>query len=134
MKKMLIISSVFLLAGCASLVDAPKNIMGISTRDLDEARVHAAAQDLHADLADVFSAVVDIAKERKYYIFSKDESRGLIVLMNIPGCVDTTEVGVYLSSLEGGDVRVEVASRSTPAQVAVAEHVLADLEVKFKKV
>jgi len=132
-KSMLVLFSACLLTGCATVADVPKSIIGSSTKDIEAARVKATTADIQADFTGVFDTVLDVAKENKYYVFSQDEVRGLIVLMNIPGCVDTTEVGVFISHLKGGTFRVEISSRSSPAKEAVAKLILGKLEEKFKK-
>jgi hypothetical protein len=55
--------------------------------------------------------------------------------MNIPGVVDTTEVGVFLTRLPKGQegVRVELTSRSSPAKKTVAKLLFPELSEKFKK-
>ena len=134
MKKSILVFTAFILTGCASITDAPKNIVGFSTRDMEAARSQATTADFQADFTGVFDTVLDVAKDNNYYVFSQDEIRGLIVLMNIPGFVDTTEVGVFISSLKGGAFRVEISSRSSPTKEAVAKAVLGKLEEKFKKI
>ena len=123
------------LTGCASLWDAPQNVLGFSRRDMDAARGSAASAVYHADFLDVYEAILDIATKSKYHVFLKDEVRGFIVLMDVPGMVDTTEVGVYVTSLAGGGrVRVEVSSRSTPAKRVVAERILNALAESFQAI
>jgi hypothetical protein len=134
MKKTILVFTAFVLTGCATIADAPKNIVGFSTRDMEAARVKATTADFQADFTGVFDTVLALAKENNYYVFTQDEVRGLIVLMNIPGFVDTTEVGVFITPLKGGAFRVEVSSRSSPAKEAVAKAILGKLEEKFKKI
>ena len=107
--------------GCASLCDVPRTIVGYSTRDLEAARANAVYQIYSPAETQVFSAVLLAARKERYTVFMKEEARGLIVLMNIPGVVDTTEVAVFLSNDPAGKgTKVEIASRSTPAKRAVA--------------
>ncbi len=133
-KNILLICVAVLLAGCASLKDAPKSFLGFSTRSLEDGRVDSIFQVYLCDLAQCFGAVVDIAQVNNYHIFMKDQVRGLVVLMNIPGCVDTTEVGVFLTELpEGQGIRVELSSRSTPAKRVVAKVLFSELKERFPK-
>ncbi|MBF0595016.1 MAG: hypothetical protein HQL22_08600 [Candidatus Omnitrophica bacterium] len=120
--------------GCASLWDAPKNIIGISTRDLESARKDSTYQVYQAGFSDVFNAVIEESEKAKYYVFIKDEIRGLITVMNITGVVNTTEVGVFLTPLSRGRaVKVELSSRSTPAKRIVAALLFSKLGERFKK-
>ena len=106
-------------SGCASLWDAPKNILGYSTREMEEARATSSYLVYQTDLKSAFDAVADIVTDKSLYVHIKDELRGMIVVMNVPGVVDTTEVGIFFTAQENG-VKVEVSSRSTPAKKAVA--------------
>ncbi len=124
----------FSLCGCASVVDAPKNILGFSRRALVAAKENSSYQVYEASLSDVFSATVEVLEKAKYDIFTKDEIRGFIAVMGIPGVVSTTEVGVFISETGGGGVRVELSSRSTPAKRAVAAILFSRLSEKFKKI
>jgi hypothetical protein len=133
MNRTIILFLLVFSSGCASLWDSPKNIVGVSVRDLQEMRVESLYQAYPAEYSDVFSAVLDVAKDEKYHVFSKSQDRGLIVLMNIPGCVDTTEVGVFLTRLGDREIKVELSSRSTPAKRAVAQRLFIDLEKRFPK-
>ena len=135
MKKFIVIFTLFFCSGCASLWDAPKNIVGFSTKDMEDARAESLYQSYQGEFLDVFNAVIEIAKENKYYIFTKDEIRGMIVLMEIPGAVNTTEVGVFVMPLPGNKgVKVELSSRSTPAKRTVAQGLFLSLGKKFPKI
>ena len=123
MQKIFLISLLLIaVSGCASITSIPKNILGVSTKNLDNARSNSIYQVYQADYFDAYKAVLDAAKKSGYYVFLNDEVRGVIVLMNIPGCVDTTEVGVYVSRLaKDQGVKIELSSRSTPAKRIVAK-------------
>lgn len=135
MKSILALLILFSLCGCASLLDAPKNVVGMSTRDMEDARTKSVYQTYGCRFSDCFAAVTDCAQKAKYVIFSQNEVRGLVVLMGVPGYVDTTEVGVFLTQLpEQQGVKVEVASRSSPAKRVVAQILFGELGKKFAKV
>ena len=135
MKKMfLLFCMVAVLAGCSTLGEVPANIAGVSIRNLEKARVDSIYQVYPCDLSACFSAVLEVAEKNQYYIFSKNEDKGVIVLMNVPGYVDTTEVGVFFSpELKGQGVRVELSSRSTPVKRDVAKVLFSELNVLFNK-
>ena len=63
-----------------------------------------------------------------YLIFQKDEVKGYIILMGIPGYVNTTEVGVFLVEVSGHETRVELSSLSTNAKRAVAKTLFKGLD------
>lgn len=122
------------VSGCASLQDAPKKMAGVSRRSLEAAKADSIYQVYTCDMAACFDAVVDIAAQEKYTIFMKDPVQGFISLMNIPGVVNTTEVGVFMTQLSHGQgVRVELSSRSSPAKKVVAKKLFSELGNQFKK-
>ncbi len=135
MKKLfLVICCVAIFPACAALRDAPAGIAGVSTKALESARVDSIYQTYPCDIDACFDAVSAIAVKNGYYIFSSDRARGLVVLMKIPGCVDTTEVGVFLSQAPLGEgVVVELSSRSSLAKKTAAKALLSDLADRFKK-
>ncbi len=122
------------LSGCSALSDMPASVAGVSVRALEDARVDAIYQSYPCAINACFDAIMNVAGEKGYYIFSKDRVRGLVVLMKIPGCVDTTEVGVFLSeSLHGEGILVELSSRSLLAKKTVAKALFTALAARFKK-
>ncbi|MBF0486120.1 MAG: hypothetical protein HQL16_06375 [Candidatus Omnitrophica bacterium] len=134
-KQFIIVASLCVLAGCASLSDVPKKVAGVSTRVLEDTRAHSIYQSYDCDTTACFDSVLDVARKNKYVVFMKDDIRGFIVLMGIPGCVDTTEVGVFLTpQADGKGVKVEISSRSSPAKRTVALVLFEQLAQKYKKI
>lgn len=122
-------------SGCASLWDAPKNIVGVSIRDMEDARGGSIYQSYACTFEECFKAVAEISAANEYNVFLKDGLRGVIVLMNVPKAVETTEVGVFFTVLDRQKgVKVEVSSRSSPAKRTVAVLLFAELTQKFSKI
>jgi hypothetical protein len=67
----------------------------------------------------------------KLKIFLQDRVKSLIVLMNVPGCVDTTEVGLFFVTVDTGKTRVEVSSLSEIAKMNTAEIIFPELAKNF---
>ncbi len=111
---------VLLLSGCALIKDTPRTIIGYSFRDLESRREGALYQTYEGSLVDCYHAILMIAKEQKYTIYYQNLEKALVVLMDVPGAVNTTEVGLFLEVLENGRVKVEIASRSSFAKKTVA--------------
>ena len=134
-KTLIVICCLVGLSGCSALSDMPASVAGVSVRALEDARVDAIYQSYPCTINDCFDAVIKMAGEREYYIFTEDRIRGLVILMKIPGCVDTTEVGVFVSeSLHGEGVLVELSSRSLLAKKTVAKALFTALAARFNKV
>ncbi len=69
--------------------------------------------------------------DKPFKLFIKDRSRRLLVVMGVPGSVDSTEVGVFFEPAGDGQVVLEIASLSSHAAAAAAEIIFTDLERKF---
>lgn len=123
-------------AGCASVLDIPKKIWGSSTRALEAARSDASAKVFTCTPDACFDAVVAMTVDdlkaapprgRMLDLFLKDIRRRRLVLMKVPGAVDTTEVGVFFTVLDKDRTRVEVSSLSTNAKLTAASLIFAEL-------
>ena len=135
MKKIsFILLFVFVFCGCSTLKDASQCVAGVSTRSLESGKADSIYQIYPCDLTECFNTVVAIAEKNKYYVFMKDPIRGLVTVMDVPGQVDTTEVGIFLTELSKQQgVRVDLSSRSTPAKRAVAKVLFSELNDLYKK-
>ena len=119
------------LCGCAGLMDVPKTIWGSSTRVLEEARSNALVKTYDKGYWDCFRAVLDVVQKRRYVVFQKDEVRGFMVIMGIPGSVNTTEVGVFFVELNDHQTRIELSSLSTNAKRLLAKGLFHGMDVAF---
>lgn len=66
-------------------------------------------------------------------LFLKDKWKGIIVVMGVPGNVDTTEVGIFFTPWEEGSVQVEIASLSKYAKITVSEIVFKELKEHYRE-
>lgn len=124
-----------LSAGCAVVKDAPLNVAGWSTRDLEDARRNSVYGSYSCGAREAFETVFKIAEDSGYTVFRRDEGRGMVVLMGIPGAVNTTEVAVYINpALKAEGVKIEVASRSAYARRLVARNLLGVFSEKYPKI
>lgn len=64
-------------------------------------------------------------------LFMKNPKKNLIVVMGVPNCVDTTEVGIFFTPDGDGNTKVELSSLSTKAKKITAEMVFAQLNKHF---
>ena len=64
-------------------------------------------------------------------LFMKNRKKNLIVVMGVPNCVDTTEVGIFFTPVDEGNVKVELSSLSSKAKKIAAEMVFAELSKHF---
>lgn len=119
--------------GCARAVETTKVIWGSSTKALEEARADALSQKYLCFYTECFDAVLSVSKEAQYEIFIRDRIKGHIVVMGIPGSINTTEVGIFFDALDEKKVKIDISSLSTKAKTEVAKVIFLDLDKKFQK-
>ncbi|OGX36391.1 MAG: hypothetical protein A3C36_02145 [Omnitrophica WOR_2 bacterium RIFCSPHIGHO2_02_FULL_52_10] len=66
-----------------------------------------------------------------FAVFIKNFKKKHIVVMGVPGNVDTTEVGIFFNELVDSTVKLEVTSLSSSAKRTVSEIVFRELDMKF---
>jgi hypothetical protein len=97
----------FLLSGCAILTDPA----GKSIKPALEARKNAKEMIVSGTLDDVYRRVIATADAAGWEVFRESPEEHLVVYHQIPGAVDSTQVGVFCSEAAHG-ILVEVASPS----------------------
>ncbi len=81
-------------------------------------------------------AVLEISTKSGFFdIFIEDYAKGHIVVMGIAGNVDTTEVGIFLSSSgkNSKNTQIEISSLSSSAKRTLAEIVFEHLNQHFSE-
>lgn len=159
----LLVFIVSFLAGCAGLKEDAKVLWGSSTKALEEKRRDAVIETFICPWEQCFDAIVHYAngetlqlsnenrvdflsarpsdeatlkavKTTNLEIFLQDRERKIIVVMGVPGSVQTTEVGVFFTSVNETQTRVEITSLSTLAKIRAAEILFSHLGQKFQKI
>ena len=118
---------VFFAGGCAQTAETVKVVWGSSTRALKEARAEAVREEFPLAYDACFREILQIAGTEKWEIFIKDKNQGTIVIMGIPGNVNTTEVGIFLDKEGVSQTKVEVSSLSSSAKLKVSEILFEEL-------
>ena len=134
MKKYFAFALVGLICGCGHAAEFTKQIWGSSTKALEEARSDASVKSFNCDYEECFDAVLGIAKKNKLTIFINEKKRSRLVLMGIPGSVDTTEVGVFFLTFSARETKIEVTSLSLQAKEKAAEMIFKYLGEQFSLV
>lgn len=153
---------VFYFCGCSIVSESAKQIWGSSTKALENARKESLSARFSCSWEACFSAVLEYAQKdarqlarqdvgfdasdqmsghndqqtvtvKNLDVFIKDRSRRIIVVMGVPGSVDTTEVGVFFTPLKTtSGTLVEVSSLSTSAKTRVSGILFEHLGKEFK--
>ena len=119
---------VFACAGCASISETGKTIWGSSIREMEKRRPYAITKTYPKGYWDCVQATLKAIEDNKYVVFQKDEVKGYIVVMGIPGYVNTTEVGIFFDELSDNETRIELSSLSTNAKRAAAKALFKGLD------
>jgi len=67
-------------------------------------------------------------------LYIKNRKKNFIVVMGVPNCVNTTEVGIFFTPVDNGNVKVELSSLSTKAKKNAAEMVFKVLGEHFPEI
>lgn len=122
--------------GCSWVADFPKTAWGSSIRVLSEKRSEAESAVFGCSRDTCFDHVLDMTivfgagkekEDQKYVLFAKAPDRSFIVVMGVPGGVDTTEVGVFFDTMPDGQTQIQVSSLSSRAKMSVADAVFEKL-------
>lgn len=130
-----------LLASCGTVTETAKAIWGSSTKALEAARVDAPSRTFRCDRDACMDVVAGMTVEdldqdpprlKSFSLFSQNRRTGVLVLMDVPGMINTTEVGVFFDPLpEEGGVKVDVASLSSHAEQNASDILFAELAQQF---
>jgi hypothetical protein len=159
----LLIFIVGFFSGCVGFKEDAKLFWGSSTKALEENRREAVIETFACSWEQCFTAVVKYAngevlqqanenhvdflntrpsdeatlktvKTTNLEIFLQDRERKIIVVMGVPGSVQTTEVGVFFTPIDAARTRIEITSLSTLAKMRAADIVFSYLQQKFQKI
>jgi hypothetical protein len=117
------------LAGCSQSVEVARKVWGSSTRTLENERVRAVRDVYRCEYDECYNLVRNLGilsdggkkTDGPYKIFQENYKNGVVVVMGVPGNVDTTEVGIFLFRVKVDETSVEVTSLSRSAKRKVAE-------------
>jgi len=154
-KSYLFILLLFFMCGCACVQEPFKVVWGSSTKALYDNRDTATVKMYECFANDCFDKIVDIIKNHEakitkktqigdeeveveevsqYNLFIKDRKNYVIVVMNVPGSIDTTEVGIFITPLKLKESKVEIISLSTAAQKTVANMIFEQLDKIYPEI
>jgi hypothetical protein len=118
------------LSGCASLKEAAKGFVGVSTKVLEEGRKDAVTTSCSLDYFSCFTKTLDTLKSNGAYIYANDIKKHMIAFY--VSSQDTTPVGVFFKEVDTNNTQVEVSSPSTYARKLFAEKISNELNPKNK--
>lgn len=109
----------FILNGCSGLKEAVRGFAGLSTKVLEDTRKDAITKDFNTSFDTARITIKTALKDNHSYIYREDSSCNLIAVYASES--DTTPVGVFLTSLDKDNTKVEISSPSTYGKEAIAK-------------
>lgn len=127
------------LAGCEPF----KIIFGTSIRHLEKARIDGMTMSFDCNFEQCFDAVLSLATneamgdsmsgEKPFEVFRKDRVKSYVVVMGVAGNIDTTEVGIFFTTVDKG-TKIDISSLSTSAKEKVAKAVFRELDLRYNHI
>ncbi len=121
-----------LLLGCATVKEAAKGFVGVSTRVLEEKRKEALKESFVIGYDSCYAKVKDILKEKdkESPIYAEDVQKKMIGVYFSE--TDTTPVGIFFTEEEKGRTMVEISSPSTYAKEYIANRIFTGINALIK--
>ncbi|MBU1726481.1 MAG: hypothetical protein KJ880_02485 [Candidatus Omnitrophica bacterium] len=116
---LIIIISVFVLSGCASLKEKARGFAGVSTKILEEGRPNAIKEQVNLDFFTCFNKVKELLIKNGSYVYKEDVANKLIAVYLSD--TDTTPVGVFFTEAGANITQMEVSSPSSYAKGVIAK-------------
>lgn len=113
MKKIsVIVCLLMVIWGCATIREAGKGFLGISTKILEDKRPQAKVLILNYEYLNAYHKVLDKLRENDSFIYKK--TSGLVAFYVSEQ--DTTPVGIFFTELEKQKTKLEISSPSSMAK------------------
>ncbi|MFA5261049.1 MAG: hypothetical protein WC450_07475 [Candidatus Omnitrophota bacterium] len=144
-----VMSFLLCLWGCTPIQETGKTLWGSSTRALEKARGEALIREFECSLEDCYNTALELTRgqqtvpslpedsysektQETFVLFLEKRREHFFIVMGIPGSVNTTEAGVFFTSIRENIVQVEISSLSSYAKNRVADVVFAYLARRFE--
>lgn len=122
----IVLISFLSVSGCATVKEGAKQVIGISTKELENSRKDAIVRDMRYDYFSAYTKTLDILKGLNFYIYEQNIKKHMIAIYISQA--DTTPVGMFFKELDADKTRIEFASPSTYAKEYVAAKVSSAFE------
>jgi len=113
-------------SGCATVIEAGKGFVGISTKALEDNRKNALAKTFNCDYNTCYGETEKILKNIGAYIYARDSKKKMIAIYVSEQ--DTTPVGLFFKEIDANNTQIEVSSLSTYAKEFISGKVFSILE------
>ena len=114
----LFLVALFVLAGCASVKEGARGVIGISTKQIEEAKKDAIVKTFKYSYDVCLKQVKEILTSIGSYIYTEDKNKNLIAVY--VSTTDTTPVGIFFKQIDADNTQLEISSPSSEAKEYIA--------------
>ena len=118
------------VCGCETIKEGCRGFLGGSTKVLEEGRANAVSKEFAFDYASTYAKTKKALDDIGSYVYREVASEKLIAVYLSEE--DTTPVGIFLTPIDAGTTRVEVASPSTFGREYISKKIFLRLEGKIE--
>ncbi|MDD5044464.1 MAG: hypothetical protein PHU91_00195 [Candidatus Omnitrophica bacterium] len=118
--------AVLILAATLTGCQTTKSLLGISTKEVESARVNATSKVFNYDLHTCYNKVLGALTGMGSYIYA--QKTDMIACYRSWG--DTTPVGIFFKEVDANNTQIDISSPSGPVRDEVAEKLFLALEEK----
>jgi hypothetical protein len=115
---------VIVMAGCACLKEGMRGFLGISTRDIENARDKAIVRVVDYDYSSCYRKVQARLVEIGSYIYAKRKDLIAVYISSS----DTTPAGIFFKQLDEQKTELSITSPAADTREYLAEKILSALE------
>jgi hypothetical protein len=108
------------VVGCSHIQENVKVVWGSSIKALEEERINGESHSFACAMETCFDQTLAVVKQASYNVFINNPTKNVIVVMGVPGSINTTEVGVFFESISDEETLIQVSSLSHRAMRVVA--------------
>ena len=106
------------IAGCSTLMECGKGLVGISTKTLEDNRQSAITKQCEGNYQSCYNKTKEALVAKVAYIYAEDTRKHLLAIY--VSQEDTTPVGLFFSEVDPTHTRIEVSSPSSYAKELIA--------------
>jgi len=124
----------FLILGHIGPVELTKQIVGVSTKSLEEEQP-GESKVFNYDCNSCYEKTLEVLKEMGVDVFQKNKGEHYIVAMNFnklfKKCIDTTEVGIFFKEMENKQTKIDITCGNLSLAKFASEEIFSRLKKKL---
>lgn len=119
---------IFNFVGCVTIKEKAEGFLGISTREVEQARAGAIKKQFAYDYNTCYAKTKEALKQIGCYVYAEDHKKQLIAVY--ASSEDTTPVGVFFTSIDSANTQIEISSPSSYTKDTISAKIFAILSPK----